>query len=309
MPRLANLTLRAGKFNLVCMPRTIDEGFREFLSGLTPSSTESEAAKSHRASIKACIEKNYTLYRFVRIGSFGNGTSISGHSDVDYLAEVATGNLKENSSYSLTTLRDVLDARFPNTGVGVRCPAVRVPFGTNSKDTTEVVIGDDTARKSSGHVIYNIADCSGGWMDTAPDAHKAYVVKQDDRLGGKVRPLVRYIKAWKFYQSVPISSFYLEMRVAEYASGESSILYSIDVKQFLARLVSREMAALQDPVGVSGYIQPCKTQVQRDEAWSKLRTAATRAEKARDAEQAGKISDAFDWWRLLYNDEFPTYYY
>ena len=68
------------------MPQTIHEGFRDFLTTLTPRSTESQAAKNHRASIEACLRNNFGLKRFVRIGSFGNGTSISGFSDVDYLA-------------------------------------------------------------------------------------------------------------------------------------------------------------------------------------------------------------------------------
>lgn len=290
------------------MPRTVDEGFRDFLVKLTPSTTESEAAKSHRASIKARLANDYTLYRFLRIGSFGNGTSISGYSDVDYLAEVSTSDLKRVSTSSLIALRATLDDRFPNTGVCVRCPAVQVPFGTNARDTTEIVIADDTGRTIDGHTIYNIADCNGGWMDAAPDAHKAFVVEQDDRLSKKVRPLIRFVKAWKFYQSVPISSFYLEMRVAQYAASETSIIYSIDVKRFFTWLVNKNMAALQDPVGVSGYIYPCKTQNQADEAWSKLQTAATRADKARAAEESVKIDDAFYWWRLLYNQGFPTYY-
>jgi hypothetical protein len=291
------------------MPRTIDEGFREFLKKLTPSTTESELAKSHRASIRACLDNNYTVYRFARIGSFGNGTSISGFSDVDYIAEVSVNNLSDDSGYCLTKLRNTLDDRFPSTGVAVRCPAVHVPFGYYPSDATEVVLAKDTLRTTGGHSIYRIADCSGGWKDAAPDAHKAYVDKQDDRLSGKVKPLVRYIKAWKCYQSVPISSFYLEMRVAQYAAGEGSILYSIDAKRFFSWLVGKELAALQDPVGVSGYINPCRTRAQFDEAWSKLNTAATRSEKAWSAESAGKTSDAFDWWRLLYSDAFPTYYY
>ncbi len=291
------------------MPRTIDEGFRDFLTKLTPSSTESAAAKNHRASIKACLENNYTLNRFVRIGSFGNGTSISGYSDVDYLAVLSTSELKQDSASSLTALRGVLDRRFPSTGVGVRCPAINVPFGIDAKDSTEIVIGANTGRKVSDNPIYNIADCRGGWMDAAPDAHKEYVLAEDRRLGNKVRPLIRCIKAWKFYQSVPISSFYLEMRVAQYAKGESSILYSIDVKRFLGWLQDKNLASLQDPAGVSGYITPCKTESQLAEARSKLCTAATRAEKARDAEAADRISDAFDWWQLLYDYQFPTYYY
>lgn len=291
------------------MPRTIDEGFRNFLGTLTPSETESEAAKRHRASIKACLDNSYTVYRFLRIGSFGNGTSVSGHSDVDYLAEVAGSNLSSDSNYCLSKLRGILDARFPNTGVAVRTPAVLAPFGTDGRDATEIVLAYETNEPKDGHSVYAIADGSGGWMPTAPDVHKAYVVKQDERLGGKARPLVRLIKAWKFARQVPISSFYLEMRVAEYATGESSILYNHDVKRFLCWLHDIGLASLQDPCGVSGYIPACKTQAQKQDALSKLATAATRATKALDSEGAGRIDDAFGWWRQLYDNWYPTYYY
>jgi len=101
------------------MPRTIDEGFRDFLKKLTPSSAESEAAKSHRASIEArlIMKGDFGLRRFTRIGSFGNGTSISGYSDVDYLASLARDTLTSDSTYSLGKVRNSLDDRFPKTGV------------------------------------------------------------------------------------------------------------------------------------------------------------------------------------------------
>jgi hypothetical protein len=111
------------------MPRTLDEGFRDFLGKLKPSVQESVAATAHRASIKAALENNFVLKRFFRMGSFGNGTSIYGYSDVDYFASLSTGNLHENSDTSLRRVRDVLDARFPSTGVRVNCPAIKVPFG------------------------------------------------------------------------------------------------------------------------------------------------------------------------------------
>jgi len=65
------------------LPRTIDEGFRDFLKKLTPGGAESDGVKSHRASIRSCLDNNFGLVRFTRIGSFGNGTSICGYSDVD----------------------------------------------------------------------------------------------------------------------------------------------------------------------------------------------------------------------------------
>lgn len=66
---------------------------------------------------------------------------------------------------------------------------------------------------------------------------------------------------------------------------------------------------MQDPTGFSGYISACKTDAQQQDALSKLSTAVVRAEKAREAAHAGKIAEAFDWWRLVYDDAFPTCYY
>lgn len=289
------------------MPRTIDEGFRDFLRKLTPTSGESDAAKSHRYSIETRLKTDFGLQRFFRIGSFGNGTSISGYSDIDYLASLARDTLTASSTYSLGKIRDSLAARFPNTGVRVSCPAVVVPFGSTQSETTEVVPAD-YIKDENGHPVYDIADCKGGWMRASPDAHKAYVAYIDDKLGGKVKPLIRFIKAWKYFREVPISSFYLELRVAKYASGEATIIYDIDVKQILCQLRDCKLADMQDPMGVSGYIPACKTEVLYADAISKLATAATRAEKAREEAVKENISGAFDWWRLLFNNEFPTYY-
>lgn len=290
------------------MPRTVDEGFRDFHSKLTPSAAETEAAKSHRASIEARLKRDFGLRRFTRIGSFGNGTSISGYSDVDYLAALARDTLTSDSNYSLGKVRNSLDDRFPNTGVRVSCPAVVVPFGTTKSETTEVVPADYVG-EDSGHPVYEIADCSGGWMRASPDAHNDYVAQINEKLGGKVKPLIRFIKAWKCFRDVPISSFYLELRVAKYASGERTINYEVDVKRFLCQLRDGKLAAMQDPMGISGYIQACKTQALYEDAMSKLDTAAARAEKAREEAENGNIAGAFEWWRKLFNNEFPSYYY
>ncbi len=290
------------------MPRTIDEGFRDFHIKLTPTETETESAKSHRASIETRLTNDFGLLRFFRIGSFGNGTSISSHSDVDYLASLSTGFNTSSSTYSLGKVRDSLDNRFPFTGVKVSCPAVVVPFGTRKSEIHEVVPGSYVEKRGS-YMVYHIADSAGGWMKVSPEAHIDYVNSVHQKLSSKVKPLIRFVKAWKYFRDVPISSFYLEMRVAKYASEESAIVYDIDVCKFLKLLQSVRLASIQDPMGVSGYITACKTDALKEEALSKLDTAVTRAEKARSAALAGNISDAFEQWRLLYNYEFPTYYY
>jgi len=289
------------------MPRTIDEGFRDFLTKLTPSGTESQAAKNHRASIEACLKNNFGLLRFVRIGSFGNGTSISGFSDVDYLACLPRNKLTQVSTSSLAKLRDALDIRFPKTGVRVSSPAIVCPFGTNPAERTEITLAD-YLHDINGFKVYDIADGEGGWIRASPDAHNAYVRLFDNKLGGKVKPLIRFLKAWKYYRDVPISSFYIELRVTKYASGESSIVYDIDVKRVLQELWNCQLSDMQDPMGISGFIPASKTAAFRTDALSKLGTAVMRAEKARETADKGNIQDAFYWWRLLYNDQFPSYY-
>lgn len=51
------------------MPRSITQGFEDFLANLKATKTETTLAKSHRASIEACLKGNFGLNRFTRIGS------------------------------------------------------------------------------------------------------------------------------------------------------------------------------------------------------------------------------------------------
>lgn len=289
------------------MPRTIEQGFYDFHDKIKTSVAETAAAKAHRASIESCLKSNFSINRFTRIGSFGNGTNISGYSDVDYLACVPTKNLTARSSVSLTNVKNALAQRFPSTGVKVDCPAVVCPFGSYRSEDTEIVVAD-YIREDSGFKVYEIADGNDNWMEISPDAHNYYVSEVDKKHNGKVKKLIRFIKAWKYFQNVPIKSFYLEMKVAKYAQQESCIVYDIDIKQIFSQLQKEGLSAMRDPMGVAGYIQPCKTEYQKQEALSKLNTAATRASNARDSTMGNNISDAFYWWNLLYNNKFPNYY-
>ena len=289
------------------MPRTVDQAFRDFHTRLTPTGGETAAASAHRSSIQQCIRANFGLDRFWRTGSFGNGTSISGYSDVDYMADIPSSALKRDSASSLANLRLALNTKFPRTGVRTSCPAVVVPFGSDARETTEVTPAF-YVEQTRGHKVYGIPDCSGSWMKASPDAHNQYVRSVDNKLSNKVKPLVRFLKAWKYFRNVPISSFYLELRVAKYASGETTILYSLDVKQVLAHLHDVGLARMQDPMGISGYISPCRSSATFADAKSKLKTALTQATNARAAEQKNRNRDAIGWWRRLFGDRFPPYY-
>ena len=295
--------------------RTIEQGFKNFLRTLTPTSRESDAAKKHRTSIEACLKNNFGMTtRFFRTGSFGSGTSISGYSDVDYFAQIPpTSNLEKSPALMLRRVRDALDKRFPRTGVRVSCPAVIVPFRPDGKESTEITPASyvEVITKDE-YKVYNIPDLSGGWMRSSPDAHKAYVRKIDQKLEGKVKSLIRFVKAWKYYQDVPISSFYLELRVAKYTERKPRIVYDtydITVKRIFSYLRGDDLAKMRDPIGICGQIKPCSTDKKLERAKSKLSTALNRAQKACDARRNGDVEDAFYRWNMLYDRKFPNYYY
>lgn len=290
------------------MQRTVNQGFQNFLAQLTPSNSESEAAKNHRESIYQCLYSNFSVKRFFRTGSFGNGTSVSGYSDVDYFAQIPSTIVGTNSTSLLLQVRTALNNRFPRTDVHTDCPAVVCPFGKDAKESTEIVPAIYSENiKNPNYPIYLIPNCFGGWIQSSPDLHNEYVRTVDQKFQGKLKPLIRFIKAWKYYKQVPISSFYIELRVTKYAEDEPNIIYKHDVQRIFTYFSRINLAKMQDPMGISGYINPCKTENHLEDSLSKLNTACSRAEKAIEEEKNGNIDNAFYWWNLLYDGKFPTY--
>lgn len=288
--------------------RTIQQGFTAFHTKITPSSYESGKASSHKASITTRLEEYYDLNRLFYSGSANNGTNISRLSDVDFFASIPERKLKNNSSTSLREIKECLQGRFPTSHIYVDSPAVVIDFGSGVWDIAEVIPADFIER-SNGKNVYDIPDGKGGWRRSSPSLHNTYVSSENIRLERKLKPLIRFLKAWKYYCNVPISSFYLELRVTKWMEDESFILYQADLHSILKKLDDCQLAAIQDPKGVSGYIYACSTQEKMNVALSKLSTARVRARKAYDAEYADNTKDAFYWLNTLFAENFPSYYY
>jgi hypothetical protein len=289
------------------MTRTVADAFNVFLGRLTPTEAQRTAGASHRASVKAALEASLTVRNFFETGSFSNGTGVRGYSDIDVL--VSLGHTKPASSYTaLTWIKDILSDRFPRTNVKIRRPAVVVEFGSGY-GTWEVIPGFLTTRGTSKQFIYDIPGPSVGaaYIDSAPKEHVAYVNdcnKKPNR--GDAKALARLIKAWKYFRSVPISSFYLEMRCAQHVATQSSYIHIWDVCQILGKLHAHELAPMNDPSGLTGRFHACSSDATRADALSKLSTAATRAAKALDAYRDEKYATTFEYLDLLFAGKFPA---
>lgn len=292
------------------MPSTIEAAFEDYLATLRATAAETRVASGHRTSIEAKLKAAFGMTHFFRTGSFGNGTNISGFSDVDYFAVIPRANLKEDSAVTLASLSEALRERFSTTpNIRVNGPAVRLPFGLDGAGATEIVPVDATGLTRLRFRQFDMPDGNGGWMFAAPESHNGYVTGIDDDYGGAVKPLIRFLKAWKFHRGVPIKSFYLEIRAAKYAMGESSIYYDMDISRLLSAMLADQLAAFPDPRFPNDgfWIESTNTVQQRVDAVVALGQAATWAADAVTFRQAGYIARAFDRWRLVFNGSFPAY--
>lgn len=289
------------------MPRTVDEGFDAFLKKLHPLTSEHQKAASHKGSVKSCLKNNFDYCDLFETGSFGNGTGVRHHSDTDYFAVLKAEYVRKNSATVLRDLRKALEFTFPRThDIRVNSPAVNIPFGKYESETLELtpcvfhgMIG--------GHRAFRIPDGDGGWLRSSPQAHNWYVREHDKKMGGQLKTLIQLVKAWKFYQNVPVHSFYLELFTVQHFAKRRRLNLPLDLYKLFIALYEYELEEFDDPMGVTLGLSACNTDNQRETAMSRLATALSRTIKALEADQRGRTDIAFDFWKKLFNDKFPAF--
>ena len=289
------------------MTRTVNQAFEQFLSRLTPTAVQREAGGKHRASVEAALEAKLDVINFFETGSFSHGTGVRAHSDTDVL--VSLRNQKPGTSETaLNWVKSALQARFPKTTIVIRRPAVVVLFG-GGYETWEVIPGFVNSKGGKDQFVYDIpaVNTVEEWIDSAPREHLKYVNECNKKPHeGDAKDLARLVKGWKYTNSVPLSSFYLEMRAAQHVAEQKNFIHVWDICQLLEGLQHIQLAAMNDPSGLTGRFYACSSRAKAADALSKLKTAATRARKALDAYNKDDFATAFYYLDLLFGGAFPS---
>jgi len=264
------------------------------LSTYTPYSGYFDAARNHRSAIETRLDNKFGLSEMFETGSLKHGTGVWLYSDADYIA-CLKGERPATGTSALTKVKTELVDRFKTTTVKVRNPAVVCDFN-GGKETVEVV---PAYAADSGFWIPDPK--SGGWMKTHPKDHNSYVNTANKKHDGAAKKLARLAKVWKYKRSVPVSSCYLEMRAAKYADSQASWWMPIHLHAFLKSLLDNNLAAMNDPTGLGSRFTAYSSDSNRDDALSKLRTAVSRAAKARESDLNGKDDAAVEQLKLLFD--------
>ena len=112
---------------------------------------------------------------------------------------------KDDSSRFLYAVRDALNKQYGRTDVSSRRVAVTLDF---TDIVTDVVPA--FPRKGGGYLIPN---GTGEWKSTNPPFHAQLINQADQVKAGRLKPLIRLMKAWNFANGHHLTSFHVELAV------------------------------------------------------------------------------------------------
>lgn len=225
--------------------------------------------------------------------------------------EARWGGRLVNSDRLLTKVRGALQERYTSTLIGKDAQAVVVSFGGGDR-LVDVVpafwVGMvESAALERKRPLFKIPNGSGGWFDTSPQAHKTYIESEDERAGGRLRRTAQLIKFWGACRgNVVLTSFHVEVLLAQSEICRAPGGYAQYLEEFFGMLASRGCRALQDPLGISGYIPAARTAAQIGESLSAVETTLALARRARREELGRNSLGAYELWNRVFNGQFPS---
>jgi len=283
--------------------------FDKFLQNITATSTDRADASMRAGNAASKLHSHYytTTYSGSTlriIGGYGKGTAARPPRDVDILFMPPNSVYHRFDGYSgngqsalLQEMREVLKSRYPNTNIRGDGQVVVVTF----TDGHAVEVLPAWKTDSGKYLVPNTHD-GGSWNLVDHDAEIKNIADSDARSNGNTRNLIRMMKTWQDYCSVPIKSLALELRARNFLSTweyyeKGTAYYDWMVRDFFGGLIKN--------AGNYCTIPGIEERCYYGDAWlSRAETAYSRAVKACDFESSSSDTDAAIEWRKIFGDKY-----
>lgn len=281
----------------------------EYVKTLAPLDYDRSKVARRRSAMETKVAKSRLLGgRWFESGSWTHGTAVKGHSDVDFMVPMSAPRPNRSSS-ALASLKSALSgSRFDVLDRQVSSPTVKVRFITAPHFEVVPAWHCKTVRQDK---VFWIPAPGDGWAESAPSAHLRFVNKQNDRLAKRVKPLARLLKQWKVHTGAPVSSFYLEMRTAEYARGERVIYFHTDLRYLMGRLIDNGLRDMNDPTGLVSRIGAVSSEQNRVKTLRLLNAAKSHLDAAYELDGKPGRTDKARYWlhmKAVFGDfPYPTW--
>ncbi len=242
------------------------------------------------------------------IGSWAKLTRIRPPRDVDLYfvlpLEVYNRFEQYNGNKQSALLQEVkgkLLATNPTSDIKGDGPVVLAAFTSFNVEIVPAFLYDDAERS------YYVCDTKNGgsYKKTMPLHEVDTITAADARNSNNVRRLIRMLKAWQAWCSVPIKSFYLELLAVEFLDQcdwrkNDYFYYDWISRDFFKWMITKANTYLSAP-GTYELLW-------LGEAWkSRAESAYARAVKACDYELANDEGNAGDEWQKIYGLDIPKW--
>ncbi|MFX1704985.1 hypothetical protein PV783_13570 [Chitinophaga sp. CC14] len=291
------------------MEKILKNCFDTFLTNLIPFESEKELVSFQMGAIFSCLQRSFSFLELCEAGSFARElTTIRGYSSRDLLAVCPEKIFPWSPADAIAELKNVLKGKFPGIkGIYNNKCCVKIPLGNTPFETVQIfpAIFKGYMQTTLGmKPYYSILNPEGVWTYISPKAQQDYLDAIDIPRDGMVRKMIRLLKAWKYYYLVPINSYYLELCIAKYAKSQDYMIYDIDFKAILQLLYDTNLENVKDPVGISGYIKPCNSEIQKQNILVKIEADLLRATIAVEL-RAMDLAECLNLWNTIFCKRFP----
>lgn len=292
---------------------TVTAAFAGFRSNLEITGLQERLVAARQAKVRAAVARGLTVLGSFLTGSYRRSTLIAPmrDADVDIMVVLDRSYRRCGPRAVLDLVKKTLRETYPSSKISRNGQAVTITF---SEFTVDVVPALTPWWDSVSLDICNSGDDT--WIRTNPRKHIEISSKINERTGGVLVPSVKMLKAWNRAAGRPLRSFHLEtlawkifdpgwLSTAWWGPGVGMGSDPENISRFFAEAPDRLRRKLPDPARDQGDVGAYLTGWAREDAISKIATAAARCARAGRLFADGDAAAASTAYREVFGDAFP----
>jgi hypothetical protein len=290
---------------------SVAAAFREFRGNLEITGLQESVVAARHEKVRAVVARGLTVRESFLTGSYRRRTLIGPlrDADVDIVIVLAREYRRLGPVAVLDLVKDTLREQYTSPKISRNGQAVTITF---SDFAVDVVPAFPLWWDSE---IFDICNSGGGsWIRTSPQKHIALSSKINKRADGLVVPAVKMLKAWNRSAGRPLRSFHLEAlawkvldpgwRADWFGTAVGMGSDPENLARFFAEAPGRLGRKLPDPARDEGDLGGYLTDLARENAISRLRTASSRCERAAQLAAGDDAAGAVAVYRKVFGDVF-----
>jgi hypothetical protein len=293
----------------------VRQRFSQFQANLALKPSQIVDGKTKFGGVVSCLNMAYwgngsSTENAFYIGSWAKQTHIRPPRDVDlyfvlpidvYYRFEAYHPAANKQSALLQEVKSKLLERYSSSDIRGDGPVVLAGFESYSVEVVPAFL------HNAADQSYYVCDTKNGgrYKITQPSHEVEFIDRADARNNCNVRPLIRMLKCWQAWCSVPIKSFYLELLAIEFLDQWASrhrdcFWYDWMCRDFLQWMLTKANSFVMAP----GTYEIMWI----GDAWkSRAETAYNRAVKACEYEYVNDQMKAGEEWQKIFGTDIPKW--